>query len=73
MAAERPIAIEVELSPKAPRRLEQIIEAWAWAEHVERVIYLCAPGETMRGVERAIERTYAEERVAIAELRTDGS
>lgn len=62
------IAVEVELSVKAPRRLEQIVRAWRRAEHVDEVRYLCAPGAVRRGVERAVEKTYAVERVRVEEL-----
>ncbi len=61
------IAIEVELSPKAPRRLEAIVRAWRRASCVEEVRYYCAPGPTRRGVERAVEKTHAGERVRIFE------
>jgi hypothetical protein len=65
---ERVIAIEVELTPKAPRRLEQLVRAWAWATHVDEVLYLCLPGPTQRAVERALERTYAAEGVSVHDL-----
>lgn len=47
--SERPVAVEVELSPKAPRRLEAIIRAWPRASWVGGVLYLCEPGATRRG------------------------
>ena len=47
-----PIAVEVELTPKAPRRLEAIIRAWRRASWVAEVRYLCAPGATRRALER---------------------
>jgi hypothetical protein len=63
------VAIEVELSAKAPRRLEAIIRAWRRAEHVDEVRYYCAPGTTTwRAVERAVEKTYADEKVRLLEL-----
>jgi hypothetical protein len=65
---ERPTAIEVKLSPKAPWRLRAIIAGWRRAANVERVIYLAAPGETKRGVERAVAREHAGSRVAIREI-----
>jgi hypothetical protein len=64
---ERPIAIEVELTPKAPRRLEQLIRAWRRASWVAEVRYLCPPGAPWRAVERAIAKTRAEGRVRIEE------
>ncbi len=64
----RPIAIEVELTPKAPQRLEQLIRAWRRASWVAEVRYLCAPGATRRAVERAVEKTRARERIRIEEV-----
>jgi hypothetical protein len=60
---ERSEAIEVELTPKAPRRLEHIVRSWRRAHHVESVTYFCAAGQTRRAVELAISRTRSEERV----------
>jgi len=63
---EGTIAVEVELTPKAPKRLRQLIGAWTWAtigkEDVVEVCYLCAPGQTRRAVERVVEkeRRFAE-------------
>jgi hypothetical protein len=65
---ERPVAVEVELSPKAPRRLEAIIAAWRRATWVGGVLYLCESGATRRGVERAVRKARAEERVQVAEV-----
>lgn len=65
------IAVEVELTAKAPRRLEDLIRAWrhAAAEGVVREVhYLCAPGTTRRAVERAVTKTDAGEVVAIGEV-----
>jgi hypothetical protein len=56
------------LSPKAPRRLEAIIAAWRRASWVGGVLYLCEPGATRRGVERAVKKARAEERVQVAEV-----
>jgi hypothetical protein len=61
------IAIEVELSAKAPRRLEAIVRAWRRATWIEEVRYYCAPGATRRGLERAIEKTRAEQKVHLFE------
>lgn len=68
VGAERPLAVEVELSPKAPKRLEAIIRAWRRASWVGGVLYLCEPGATRRGVERAIGKARAQERVWVAEV-----
>jgi hypothetical protein len=64
----RVIAIEVELTPKAPRRLERIVRSWRRARHVDQILYLCPPGPTQRAVERAVAATHARERVHVAEL-----
>jgi hypothetical protein len=61
------IAIEVELTPKTPRRLETIIRGWRTAACVTEVHYFCAPGPTRRAVERAIDRVHAEKRVVIVD------
>jgi DNA-binding PadR family transcriptional regulator len=61
----RPIAIEVELSPKGAARLEHIMRAWRRARHVEGVRYYVRDGTTRRAVERAIRRAHAEERVSV--------
>lgn len=65
VAGARPIAIEVELTPKSPRRLEGLIRAWRRASWVEQVRYYCAPGPARRAVERAVRKARAEERVRI--------
>lgn len=62
---DRPIAVEVELTPKAPERLYRIVRAWRRASCVSEVRYFCAPGLTRRAVERAIQRSHAHERVRI--------
>ena len=64
---EGTIAIEVELTPKSPRRLEGIVRAWRRANWVSEVHYLCAPGQTRRAVERAVAKVHAGDKVVIAE------
>jgi hypothetical protein len=61
-------AVEVELTPKAPRRLEEIIRAWRRFPGVDCVVYFCREGKTYRGVERAIERAKAQESVLLRRL-----
>jgi hypothetical protein len=61
------IAIEVELSPKAPRRLEAILRAWRRADQVEEVRYYCDRGPVTRGLERALARTHADGKVRMLE------
>ena len=61
----RVIAVEVELTPKAPKRLEQIMRAWRRSPWVYEVRYYCEPGQTRRAVERAILATRSGERVRV--------
>lgn len=65
---ESVVAVEVELTPKAPSRLEGIVRAWCRARCVEAVRYYAAPGATMRGLQRAVERVHADERVELRRL-----
>jgi len=65
--AGRVTAVEVELSLKAPRRLEAICAAWSRALHVDAVYYLAA-GLAGRGVARAVARTRAEQAVRVLAL-----
>jgi hypothetical protein len=65
---ERKIAIEVELSLKAPRRLQAILRGWRRASDVDQVRYYCAPGEVTRGLERAVGKTQTEDKVRILEV-----
>ena len=60
------IAVEVELTPKAPARLRAIIAAWRRAPHIHHVEYLCAPGQTHRAVQRAVAKIRAQEKVVVA-------
>jgi hypothetical protein len=64
----RTMVIEVELTPKAPRRLEHIVRSWRRARYVERVLYVVSAGPTQRAVERAVAATHAQERVIVREL-----
>jgi hypothetical protein len=68
LTEELPIAVEVELTPKAPRRLEALIRSWRRANWVGEVRYYCEPGQTRRAVERAIEKTHAQDRVRVLEV-----
>jgi hypothetical protein len=65
--ARRPIAVEVELTVKAPRRLAQICRAWARSCHVEGVVYL-APTDVERALLRAIDTARAGDRVVVVPL-----
>jgi hypothetical protein len=63
----RPVAVEVELTVKAPRRLAEICRAWARARHVAGVLYL-APPSVEPALERAIERVQGAERIVVVPL-----
>jgi hypothetical protein len=67
VSPDRVVALEVELSLKAPRRLEQIVRAWRRAGHVDRVDYHCGSVGVRRAVERAVAATHAGERVRVLE------
>ncbi len=62
-----PVAVEVELTIKAPERLAAICRAWARARCVAGALYL-APPEVERAVQRAIDRAQAHERVVVVPL-----
>ena len=70
VAGERPIAVEVELTAKAPRRLERIVRGWRRSRLVERVLYFAPAGQAFDAVERTIARTHAEDRVELVDLAT---
>jgi hypothetical protein len=63
----RPLAVEVELTVKAARRLEGICRAWARCDRVAGVIYVVAP-EVERPLDRAIRKAGAQERVTAVPL-----
>ncbi|GAC1435818.1 MAG: hypothetical protein NVSMB51_05940 [Solirubrobacteraceae bacterium] len=50
----RALAIELELTVKAPLRLRRIVRGWARSRRVDGVLYLCTPAPA-RAVRRAIE------------------
>jgi len=62
------IAIEVELTPKAPRRLEGIVKAWRRARWVDSVRYYVPEGQTRGGVERAVARMRAADRIEVVPI-----
>jgi hypothetical protein len=62
-----PVAVEVELTTKAPRRLADICQAWARCRCVAGVLYLATP-EVERALERALETAQARERIAVVPL-----
>ncbi len=62
-----PVAVEVELTVKAPRRLIEICRAWARCRCVAGTLYLAA--EPVHGpLARAIERAHAGDRIALVGL-----
>lgn len=62
------VAVEVELSVKAPRRLAAICRGYARARHLQRVYYL-ASVPAARAVARAVADTRAEDRIVVVPLR----
>jgi hypothetical protein len=66
-AGAPPTAVEVELTVKAPQRLEQICRAWARARCVAGVLYL-APASVEGALARAIARAQAAERIVVVPL-----
>jgi hypothetical protein len=62
-----PVAVEVELTIKAPRRLREICRAWARCREVAGVLYV-APPEVGRALERAIAGASAHERIVVVGL-----
>jgi hypothetical protein len=63
----RVLAVEVELSIKAPRRLQTICRAYARARHLAHVYYLTSSA-VGRAVTRALEEVRAQDRVAVFAL-----
>jgi hypothetical protein len=62
-----PVAVEVELTVKAPRRLAGICTAWARCRCVAGALYLVAP-EVQQALRRAVEAAQASERIAVLPL-----
>jgi hypothetical protein len=62
-----PVAVEVELTIKAPRRLTDICQAWARCRTVAGALYI-APPEVQRALERAIARAQAHDRIVVVGL-----
>jgi hypothetical protein len=61
------LAVEVELTVKAPRRLLAICRAWARSRCVAGVLYVAAPA-VERPLQRAIEAAEGEGRIAVLAL-----
>ena len=67
----RPVAIEVELTVKAPRRLRAIVRAWARSRLVAGVVYYASP-HAARAVAAARRSEQAEDLVVVLALDTAG-
>lgn len=68
VGAARVVAIEVELTGKAPQRLEAIVRGWCRARCVDLIRYYAPAGAVTAGLRRAIERAHGEDRVEILSL-----
>jgi hypothetical protein len=66
-ATAPPVAVEVELTVKAPRRLEAICRAWARSSELGGVLYVVAPA-VERPLIRAIEAAHAGPSIAVVPL-----
>jgi hypothetical protein len=62
-----PVAVEVELSVKGPRRLADICRAWARCRCVAGVLYLVAP-QVRSPLERAVAEAQAGEQIVVLAL-----
>lgn len=62
-----PVAVEVELTVKAPARLAEICRAWARCRCVAGTLYLASP-EAQRPLARAIARAGAHARIVLVGL-----
>jgi hypothetical protein len=67
----RMVAVEVELSVKATRRLQAICRAYARARHIHHIYYLAEPAAA-RAVSRAVEQTRAGDRITVLPLQEVG-
>lgn len=63
------LAVEVELTPKAPERLEAIVRAWRRARWIAAVRYYVNEGATSQALTRAVRATHSEKRIEIRKLR----
>lgn len=65
----RRIAVEVELSSKAPHRLRSILRGWRLASSVDQVRYYCRQGRTHRAVCSAMKAIGADkiDRIVVIE------
>ncbi len=68
---ELPVAVEVELTVKAPARLREIVRGWARCRCVAHVVYYASP-PVMRPLARAIADERAAHTVRASELARAG-
>jgi hypothetical protein len=66
--APRPVAVEVELTVKAPAQLLAICRAWARCRTVAGVLYIVSP-PVERALARALTEVRAEERIVVVPLQ----
>jgi hypothetical protein len=66
-SGDRVLSIEIELSVKAPRRLQAICRAYARARHVDHAYYLATP-PAARAVARAVAETRSQDRITVLAL-----
>jgi hypothetical protein len=66
-AERRPVAVEVELTVKAPARLLEICRAWARCQYIAGTLYLTA-SDVQRPLARAIDRARAQEQIVAVSL-----
>jgi hypothetical protein len=67
--ADLPVAVEIELTVKSPRRLGRICSAWARCRLVEGVLYVASP-DALRALERALSAIGSRSRIALVPLAT---
>jgi hypothetical protein len=65
------VAVEIELTPKTPERLETIVRAWRRARWLAGARYYVSPGATSQALVRAVRATHSEERIEIRKLRLE--
>jgi DNA-binding MarR family transcriptional regulator len=70
-SAGRSVAIEVELTVKAPRRLGEIVRGWARSRLIAGVVYYAAPA-ALRALERAVADQQAMAQVHVLGLERAG-
>ncbi|MGA2470572.1 MAG: hypothetical protein ABSG64_07780 [Solirubrobacteraceae bacterium] len=69
--AALPLAVEVELTVKAPVRLHTIVRGWARSRLVAGVVYYCSPA-ALRALQRAVADERADGQVHVLERSRAG-